>query len=136
MNHVTSSANVSSRQRIDVQKALVLAGLVWLLTGGSMLVCASGETGTWTGYVTDTHCGTNCQVTSAMKPDIRCIRECVKKGSKYGLWSGKQVYVLEPQAKAERFAAENVRITGTLHGDMIQISSIEQVPRAAKGSAP
>ena len=135
MKQASSPANVSSRQRRKVQKALMLVGLVSLLTGGSMLVCASGETGTWTGYVTDTHCGTNCQVTSSMVPDLKCIRECVRKGSKYGLSSGKQVYVLEPQAKASRFAAKNVRVTGTLEGDVIQISSIKPTPGAAQESA-
>ena len=114
----------------------MFSALAALFSGGSMLVCASGEKGTWTGYVTDTHCGTNCQVTSTMKPDLKCIRECVKKGSKYGLWSGRQVYALEPQAKAERFASENVRVVGTLGGGTIQISSIERVPSAADGSAP
>ncbi len=86
------------------------------------------DKGTWTGYVTDTHCGTNCQVTSNMVPDLKCIRACVRKGSKYGLWSGKQVYVLEPQAKAARFAAVNVRVIGILQGNTIQISSIDPVP--------
>lgn len=86
----------------------------------------ASKQGTWTGYVTDTHCGTHCQVTSRMKPDLNCIRLCVKKGSKYGLWSGHHVYVLQPQAKAASFAAENVQVKGLLQGDTIQIVSIEQ----------
>lgn len=85
----------------------------------------ASKQGTWTGYVTDTHCGTHCQVTSQMKPDLNCIRLCVKKGSKYGLWSGHHVYVLEPQAKAASFAAENVSVTGLLKGSTIQIVSIK-----------
>src|SRR6266404_3874254 len=80
---------------------------------------------TLTGYVTDTHCGTNCQVTKAMTPDLKCIRRCVKKGSKYGLWSGNKVYTLEPQAEITRFAAKNVKVTGTLSGDTIRVAAIE-----------
>jgi hypothetical protein len=43
---------------------------------------------TWQGYVTDTHCGTNCQVTKDMTPDKKCADRCVRKGSKYGLLGG------------------------------------------------
>ena len=84
---------------------------------------------TWSGYVTDTHCGTNCQRTSTMKPDIKCVQLCVRKGSKYGLWSGNQVYVLEPQSQAARFAAQDVKVTGTLSGNTIHIASIESGKR-------
>ena len=79
---------------------------------------------TWVGYVTDTHCGTNCQVTKNMTPDLKCIRRCVKQGSKYGLWSGEKVYALEPQAKAMGFAAKNVKVIGTMTGDTIQATEI------------
>lgn len=68
----------------------------------------------WTGCVTDTHCGTNCQQTSEMKPDPQYIRLCVRKGSKYGLWSGRHVYVLEPQTQAAKFAAQDVEVKGTM----------------------
>jgi hypothetical protein len=82
---------------------------------------------TWDGFVTDTHCGTHCQRTSAMTPDLACVRRCVKQGSKYGLWSGDHVYTLEPQLKASKFAAENVRVTGDLSNDIIQIKSIAPI---------
>ncbi|MGI9071951.1 MAG: hypothetical protein ACR2JB_11725 [Bryobacteraceae bacterium] len=82
---------------------------------------------TWTGYVTDTHCGTNCQRTSDMKPDLKCIQLCVRKGSKYGLWSGNHVYVLEPQWQAASFAAQNVEVNGTIRNDTIHITSIKAV---------
>jgi hypothetical protein len=80
---------------------------------------------TWTGYVTDTHCGTNCQRTSGMKPDLQCVQTCVRKGSKYGLWSGNHVYVLEPQQQAAKFAAQDVVVKGVISNDTIHITSIE-----------
>lgn len=96
-----------------------------------LLSCSFGLPGfagsTWTGYVTDTHCGTNCQRTSDMKPDLKCIQLCVRKGSKYGLWSGNHVYVLEPQAQAASFAAQNVEVKGTMSNDTIHITSIKAV---------
>ena len=90
---------------------------------------------TWDGFVTDTHCGTNCQRTSAMTPDRACVQRCVKNGSKYGLWYGDHVYALEPQSQAAGFAAESVRVTGVLTGETIHIRSIARLPaKAARGS--
>ena len=80
---------------------------------------------TWTGYVTDTHCGTHCQRTSDMKPDRQCVETCVRKGSKYGLWSGNHVYVLEPQQEAAKFAAEDVVVAGVMTDGTIHITSIK-----------
>jgi hypothetical protein len=101
----------------------------------ALLLFASGSFGfaqsenTWDGFVTDTHCGTHCQRTSAMTPDRACVRRCVREGSKYGLWHGDHVYVLEPQSQAAKFAAENVRVTGDLANDTIHIKSIARIPR-------
>jgi hypothetical protein len=113
----------------------------WFLT---LLLCPfvlstsqnDNSTRVWQGYVADTHCGTNCQVTKDMTPDKKCIVRCVRRGSKYGLWVQDRVYVLEPQATAARFAAKNVRVNGELQADTIRISTIEEIrqsgsPRSA-----
>lgn len=99
--------------------------VVLLLLLGSGALTQQTQQQTWVGYVTDTHCGTNCQVTKNMTPDLKCIRRCIQKGSKYGLWSGDKVYLLEPQAKAMKFAAQNVKISGIISGDTIQIAEIK-----------
>jgi hypothetical protein len=83
-----------------------------------------GPQQTWQGFITDTHCGTNCQVTKNMTPDKKCVRRCVRQGSKYGLWVEHHVYELEPQDKVARFAARDVTITGTLDGETIHIDSV------------
>ena len=85
------------------------------------------------GFVTDTHCGTHCQKTSAMTPDRDCVQRCVKQGSKYGLWSGDHVYTLEPQSGVSKFAAENVRVTGELSNDTIRIKSIVRINPQTSG---
>ena len=85
----------------------------------------------WQGFVTDTHCGTNCQVKKDMTPDKKCVKRCVREGSKYGLWVGRHVYELEPQSKAARFAAVDVSVAGTLEGETIHIDSIEPRKQAA-----
>ena len=86
---------------------------------------STGSHQTWQGYVTDTHCGTNCQVTKDMTPEKKCIDRCVRKGSKYGLWVGHHVYVLEPQSKAAHYAGRDVAVTGALDGGTIRIDFIE-----------
>ena len=112
---------------------IALRGLTTLLLLlGSRALTQQTQQQTWVGYVTDTHCGTNCQVTKNMTPDLQCIRRCVRKGSKYGLWSGDKVYVLEPQANAVKFAAKNVKISGTISGDTIQIAEIKALAPANK----
>ncbi|WP_446744611.1 hypothetical protein [Silvibacterium acidisoli] len=103
-------------------KRLMVAAML-IAYGSSM----NAEVKTWEGFVTDTHCGTNCQRTSSMTPDKACVRRCVRRGSKYGLWYGNHVYELDPQVKAGKFAAENVRVTGEMVDDTIRIRSIERV---------
>jgi hypothetical protein len=102
---------------------------VWLVAATTLTGSSAGQDRgsqqTWQGFVTDTHCGTNCQVTKAMTPDKKCVRRCVREGSKYGLWVEHHVYELEPQDKAARFAAKDVTVTGTLNGETIHIDSVK-----------
>ena len=108
-----------------MNKRLLVAASV-VLTGG--LALAAGQAGTWTGVITDTHCGYKPQHTAS------CVNTCVMdRGAKYALANpqDKKVYVLEPQEKAAPLANENVKITGTLSGDIIQIKTIEKVAKAS-----
>ena len=57
-----------------------------------------------------------------------CTRRCVKKfGASYVLVRGNEVYKLEQQDLADKFAGKKVKITGTLEGPdkAIVIESIE-----------
>jgi len=87
-------------------------------------VLAAGQEGSWTGVITDTHCGYKANHTAA------CVNTCVMdKGAKYALAnpeSGK-VYILLPQDKAAPLANEKVKVTGTLEGDTIQVKTIDKV---------
>jgi hypothetical protein len=107
-------------------KTLIVATL--FLASGSF--GHTQESKTWDGFVTDTHCGTNCQRTSAMTPDRACIRLCVKRGSKYGLWYGNHVYLLEPQFEASKFAGDKVHVVGKISNEVITIKSIVLIPAA------
>jgi hypothetical protein len=60
----------------------------------------------------------------------------VRQGSKYGLWYGNHVYVLEPQSKAAKFAAEKVHVGGDLSNDTIRIKSIVRLPQPTAQAHP
>jgi hypothetical protein len=81
---------------------------------------------TFTGVITDTMCGAD-HSHMGIKPDSKCVRECVRSGSKYALWDGKKLYTLSDQQTPEKFAAEKVRITGTLFEKtgIIKVDKIE-----------
>jgi hypothetical protein len=106
-----------------------MAALVWHTVAVEAQTAKSQQR--WRGFVTDTHCGTNCQVTKNMTPDKKCVNRCVREGSKYGLWVGHHVYTLDPQSKAAPYAARDVTVTGALDRETIHINSIEPSERTA-----
>ncbi|HVW79280.1 MAG TPA: hypothetical protein VHB45_16815 [Alloacidobacterium sp.] len=105
-----------------------LLAITLLVLSSPVVFARAGEPETWKGYVSDTHCGTHCQ-RNKMTPDRDCVHRCVKQGAKYALTSGTHVYVLEPQAEAAKFAAENVQVTGSLSNNAIHITSITPVEK-------
>lgn len=118
-----------------VKMAVLMAFVALFLLTRTHGAQSSKSPQTWQGFVTDTHCGTNCQVTKDMKPDKQCVVRCVRKGSKYGLWVEHHVYELEPQSKAAQYAARDVSVAGWLDGEIIHINSIKASdPTAAEKS--
>jgi hypothetical protein len=94
-------------------------------------VSAREKDNTWTGFITDTHCGTKSQSANNKASNLHCIELCVQKGSRYGLLSGDKVYVLEPQTEAAKYAAESVKVTGTITDDTIRETSILPMEKPA-----
>jgi hypothetical protein len=68
---------------------------------------------TFTGVVTDSMCRKN-HAMMKMTPESKCVRDCVKGGSKYDLFDGTNTYVLSDQKTPEGFVGQRVRITFTL----------------------
>jgi hypothetical protein len=77
---------------------------------------AHGADRAFSGTITDTMCGKD-HTHMGVKPDAKCVRDCVKSGSyKYALLTAdNRVLVLSDQATPEQFAAQRVRVTGTLY---------------------
>jgi hypothetical protein len=94
-----------------------------LFFAGVMLLAAAGPKKTFTGVISDEMCGADHKMMN-VKPDSKCVTECVKAGSKYVLVSGSNVYVLSDQKTPEKFAAQKVNVTGSLNGKTIQVDSI------------
>jgi len=78
---------------------------------------------TFTGVITDAMCGKDHAMMN-IKPDSKCVTDCVKAGSKYSLLDGSNVYELSDQKTPEKFAGQKVKVTGTLNGSIIQVQSI------------
>ena len=85
--------------------------LAALLIAGAIAAGAASQT--FTGVITDSMCGKD-HAMMKVTPDSKCVLECVKSGSKFALYDGKNVYVLSDQKTPEKFAGQRVKVTGTL----------------------
>lgn len=77
----------------------------------------------FSGVITDDHCGAKHQL--ADRSPAACTRICVTKGARYVLVNGDKVYVLQGDiVKLNRLAGERVHVVGSLHGNIIDFTSI------------
>lgn len=93
-----------------------------------LLACALGLVAadapkTFTGTITDAMCGNDHKMMN-VKPDSKCVTDCIKMGSKYTLLDGANVYELSDQKAPEKFAGQKVKVTGTLDGKTLKVTSI------------
>jgi len=103
--------------------------LAFFFLAGALVSGAATEI--FTGVITDSMCG-NDHAMMKVSPNERCVRDCVKHGSKYALFDGKNVYVLSDQKSPEQFAGQKVKVTGTLYQKtkILKVDSISGVPQA------
>ena len=88
---------------------------------------------TFTGVVTDEMCPLGTHSHMKMGPtDAECTKACVMShDSKYMLYDGKSAYFLSDQKTPEKFAAQKVRVTGTLDAKTLTIK-VESMAAATK----
>jgi hypothetical protein len=79
-----------------------------------------------TGYVSDAHCGSTHS--SVSEANTKCINTCLKRGSDPVLVNNGKVmkFDADSKEKAKAYAGENVKIDGTMDGDVIKINSIDK----------
>lgn len=124
-----------------------LNGVLIMLVAAAMSASAQ-TTKTWEGYLADQMCGTNWKGAKgeerAKKHSRACGLEESCAASGYGIFTDgvfvKFTDASSPKAKSylERITAKNnirVRVTGTLEGDKISVSSIETA-ESRSGSKP
>jgi hypothetical protein len=92
-------------------------------------VATANAAQTFTGVITDSMCVMNHAMMN-VKPESKCARDCVKsKKARYILFDGKTAYKLSDQATPEQFAAEKVKVTGTLY-PKTGVIKVEKIERA------
>ena len=97
-----------------------------LLAAATTFGQASGSQKTLTGIVSDSMCGANHMAKNMSQAD--CLRMCVKKGTKYALLVGKDVYTLEGhEANLDKYAAQTVSVKGTVKGQTMTVDSVTSV---------
>jgi hypothetical protein len=100
--------------------------LITLVAAGLLAAAAAPQT--FTGVITDTMCGASHKA-MGITPDAKCVRDCVKSDPsiKYALLVGSTVYVLSDQQTPDRFAAQKVKVTGTLDAKtkILKVDKIE-----------
>ncbi|HKE26570.1 MAG TPA: hypothetical protein VKB88_29650 [Bryobacteraceae bacterium] len=89
-------------------------------------ILAAADQQTFTGVITDTMCG-KAHGMMPGQPDDKCVAMCVKgSSSQYALYDGKSVLKLSDQKMPAKYAAQHVKVTGTLNEktQTIRVSSI------------
>lgn len=103
----------------------IMRAVLALLLGAGISFAAAQKAGpkTFTGEISDSMCGLKHMMPGGAKA---CTEECVKGGAKYVLadQAAKKVYKLSDQVKPKQFSGEKVKVTGTLSGDTIHVTSI------------
>jgi hypothetical protein len=78
-----------------------------------------------TGWIADSKCGAKAAHDGARE----CTIKCAKEGAKYVFVNDadKEVYVVDAQDKVADHAGHHVKVSGTVEGDTLKLSSIEMV---------
>jgi hypothetical protein len=113
-------------------KHLLLNLLPVVLTVLAVAALTAGQgKQTITGIITDNMCASAGHSQMRMGPtDAECTMACISvHDATYVLYDGKDVYTLSDQKTPEKFAAQRVRVVGTLDArtKTIQVDSITPV---------
>ena len=103
-----------------------MKALILTIAMAGMLMGAAPQT--FTGVITDTLCGAKHNMKG--HTDADCVKMCVKASGQYALFDGQNVLKLSDQKTPAKFAAQKVKVTGTLNPktNTIKVVSIEAEP--------
>lgn len=97
---------------------------VWTVAVALVLLpAASAMADSWTGWITDSHCGAK----GARAGHEACAKKCVHGGSTYVFYNNadQKIYKVSDQKMAEEALGHEVVVTGTLDNDTITVQSIK-----------
>jgi hypothetical protein len=103
---------------MKVRLAVVIA---LVLCVGALTFAADGS---WTGYISDSHCGAK----GAKDGHAECAAKCVKEhDAKYVFVDDKdhKVYNIDAQDKVAAHAGHHVVVKGSVEGENLKLSDIE-----------
>ncbi|HZK65655.1 MAG TPA: hypothetical protein VFC34_16050 [Puia sp.] len=95
--------------------------LLMLVLFFSLAVTYAGD-GTWTGYISDSHCGAD----GAKEGHVACAKKCIKEGSVAVLVVDGKVYSITNPKKVSKYLGQKVTVTGTMTGDAIDIAKVSK----------
>lgn len=110
----------------------MMISAIALVFGAAVSAGAAPET--WTGKISDSHCGARHKSMDGKKmADRECTEMCIKDGGKYVFVSKGKVYQIADQKDAAlaTHAGHTVLLTGERKGDTITVSKIE-MPKTDK----
>jgi hypothetical protein len=82
----------------------------------------ANEKGTWTGIISDDHCG----VKSANEAHAECAKKCIAGGKATVLVVGDKMYKISDPAKVSEFIGQKVTIKGSLEGDVVTVKKVRK----------
>jgi hypothetical protein len=100
-----------------MKKALTALALI------ALFVPALAAADSWTGWITDDHCGAK----GANAEHASCAKKCLGNGGKLVFYNSadEKLYTLDNQKLAEEHIGHQVVVNGTVDGDSIKVESIE-----------
>ena len=93
-----------------------------VLALAALLVPALASADSWTGWITDDHCGAK----GASADHASCAKKCLDQGGKLVFFNSadQKLYNLDNQKLAEENIGHEVVVTGTADGTSIKVESI------------
>jgi hypothetical protein len=100
-----------------MKKALIVLALA------ALLVPALASAASWTGWITDEHCGAK----GTKAEHASCAKKCMDQGGKLVFFNNadQKLYNLDNQKLAEENLGQEVVISGTADGDNIKVEAID-----------
>ncbi|MDR3716840.1 MAG: hypothetical protein P4L51_28865 [Puia sp.] len=100
-----------------MKKVLMLLVLVFAFTAATY-----ADKGTWTGYISDSHCGAK----GNNDGHSDCAKKCIKGGALPVFVVGDKVYTINDPKKVSKYIGKKVTITGTITGDALDIETVSK----------